>query len=143
VLCDKKKSVSDADLRALVRHKKKIEESTKYKLDRFYVHASNVLSATSTVRLTKADGTKVEDAAVGNGPVDASYNAINKLINPPSLTLEKYSINAVSEGKDTLGEALVKLKVEGEEDLVSGRGLSTDIVEASILAYLNALEKII
>ena len=76
-------------------------------------------------------------------PVDASYNAINKLINPPVHTLEKYSINAVSEGKDTLGEAMVKLKVEGEDDLVSGRGLSTDIVEASILAYLNALEKII
>ena len=143
VLCDKKKTVSDSDLRALVRHKKKIEENTKYKLDRFYVHASNVLSATSTVRLLLADGKTIEDAAVGNGPVDASYNAINKLINPPAHTLEKYSINAVSEGKDTLGEAMVKLKVEGEEDLVSGRGLSTDIVEASILAYLNALEKII
>jgi 2-isopropylmalate synthase len=143
VLCDKKKSVSDADLRALVRHKKKIEENTKYTLDRFYVHASNVLSATSTVRLKLADGKTIEDAAVGNGPVDASYNAINKLINPPAHTLEKYSINAVSEGKDTLGEAMVKLKVEGEEDLVSGRGLSTDIVEASILAYLNAIEKII
>ena len=143
VLCDKKKTVSDSDLRALVRHKKKIEENTKYKLDRFYVHASNVLSATSTVRLKLADGKTVEDAAVGNGPVDASYNAINKLINPPALTLEKYSINAVSEGKDTLGEAMVKIKTEDSNDLISGRGLSTDIVEASILAYLNALEKII
>ena len=143
VLCDKKKTVSDADIRALVTHKKRIVENTKCALDRFYVHASNVLSATSTVRLKLANGTTVEDAAVGNGPIDASYNAIRKLLNPPAHTLEKYSINAVSEGKDSLGEALVKIKLEDSDDLISGRGLSTDIVEASILAYLNAVEKII
>lgn len=143
VLCDKKKTVSDADIRALVTHKKRIVENTKCALDRFYVHASNVLSATSTVRLKLANGTTVEDAAVGNGPIDASYNAIRKLLNPPAHTLEKYSINAVSEGKDSLGEALVKIKLEDSDNLISGRGLSTDIVEASILAYLNAVEKII
>ena len=143
VLCDKKKTVSDADIRALVTHKKRIVENTKCTLDRFYVHASNVLSATSTVRLKLANGTIIEDAAVGNGPVDASYNAVRKLLNPPAHTLEKYSINAVSEGKDSLGEALVKIKLEDSDDLISGRGLSTDIVEASILAYLNAVEKII
>lgn len=143
VLCDKKKTVSDSDLRALVTHKKRVVENAKYRLDRFYVHASNVLSATSTVRLKLANGTTVEDAAVGNGPVDASYNAVRKLINPPAHTLEKYSINAVSEGKDSLGEAMVKIKTEDSDELISGRGLSTDIVEASILAYINALEKII
>ena len=143
VLCDKKKNISDSDLRALVTHKKKDTENAKYSLDRFYVHASNVLSATSTVRLKLTNGSTIEDAAVGNGPVDASYNAVRKLINPPAHTLEKYSINAVSEGKDSLGEAMVKIRVEGSDDLVSGRGLSTDIVEASIIAYINALEKII
>ncbi len=141
VLCDKKKTVSDADLRALVSHKQRVEKDTKYKLERFYVHASNVLSATSTVKLTLSDGTAIEDAAVGNGPVDASYNAVAKLINPPPHTLEKYSINAVSEGNESLGEAIVKIQTEDGE-LVSGRGLSTDIVEASILAYINALSKI-
>lgn len=142
VLCDKKKTVSDADISALVAHKKIVSEDTKYKLDRFYVHASNVLSATSTIRLKLSDGTTIEDAAVGNGPVDASYNTINKMINPPAHTLEKYSINAVSEGKDTLGEAMVTLKTE-DGNMVVGRGLSTDVIEASILAYLNAIDKII
>ena len=142
VLCDKKKTVSDADISALVAHKKIVSEDTKYKLDRFYVHASNVLSATSTIRLKLSDGTTIEDAAVGNGPVDASYNTINKMINPPAHTLEKYSINAVSEGKDTLGEAMVTLKTE-DGTMVVGRGLSTDVIEASILAYLNAIDKII
>lgn len=142
VLCDKKKTVSDADISALVAHKKIVSEDTKYKLDRFYVHASNVLSATSTIRLKLSDGTTIEDAAVGNGPVDASYNTINKMINPPAHTLEKYSINAVSEGKDTLGEAMVTLKTE-DGSMVVGRGLSTDVIEASILAYLNAIDKII
>ena len=89
-----------------------------------------------------SDGTTIEDAAVGNGPVDASYNTINKMINPPAHTLEKYSINAVSEGKDTLGEAMVTLKTE-DGNMVVGRGLSTDVIEASILAYLNAIDKII
>lgn len=142
VLCDKKKTVSDADISALVAHKKIVSEDTKYKLDRFYVHASNVLSATSTIRLKLSDGTTIEDSAVGNGPVDASYNTINKMINPPAHTLEKYSINAVSEGKDTLGEAMVTLKTE-DGTMVVGRGLSTDVIEASILAYLNAIDKII
>ncbi len=137
-LCDKKKMVNDRDVEALVHNK--AVTSSKYTLDRFDVHAGNVTTATCTIRLKK-DGEVLEEVSLGDGPIDAAYNAIDKIILPPAHTLDKYSINAVSEGKDTLGEVIVKLK--SESGVVNGRGLSTDIIEASILAYLNAVDKLL
>lgn len=138
-LCDKKKSVTDSDLEALVHHKTVTEN--RYKLDRFEVHACNVTTANCTVRLKKDDEI-FEEIALGDGPIDAAYKAIDKIMNPVPHVLEKYAINAVSEGKDTLGEATVRLKTEDGRK-VNGRGLSTDIIEASIAAYLNAVNKLV
>ena len=134
-LCDKKKVVNDFDIEALISQKS--ESENKYKLDRFDVHAGNHTTATCTIRLSDGENKVIEDVCLGDGPVDAAYNAIDKIINPPSHTLDTYNIRAVSEGKDTLGEVLVRLKTD-DNKIYNGRGLSTDIIEASILAYLNA-----
>lgn len=137
-LCDKKKTVTDSDIEALIHHKDIVE--SKYKLDRFDVHAGNMTTATCTIRLN-LDNEVFEEVSMGDGPIDAAYNAIDKIMHLPEHTLEKYIINSVSEGKDTLGEVVVKVK-SGDET-INGRGLSTDIVEASILAYLNAANKLV
>lgn len=138
-LCDKKREVNDFDIEALISLK--TTEEARYTLDRFDVHAGNHTTATSTMRLKMDGDTVIEDVCLGDGPVDAAYNAIDKIISPPEHTLDMYNIRAVSEGKDTLGEVLVKLKTK-DNKIYNGRGLSTDIIEASILAYLNAVNKL-
>ncbi len=138
-LCDKKKTVTDSDIEALVNHKN-VADAHKYKLDRFDVHSGNMTTATCTIRLTHEDEV-LEEVSMGDGPRDAAYNAIDKIMKLPAHTLEKYVINSVSEGKDTLGEVVVKIK--SGDNTINGRGLSTDIVEASIFAYLNAANKLV
>lgn len=141
VLCDKKKDVTDADLEALVTHSatEDAETADGYKLDWFAVHTSNFTTATSTVCLKLGDE-KFEDVCLGDGPVDAAFQAIDRIVKPVEHTFELYRINSISQGKDTLGEVSVKLTAENRT--FSGRGLSTDIIEASILAYISAVNKL-
>ena len=136
-ICDKKKTVNDRDLEALVSAK---NVSGIYELDRFDVHAGNYTSPTCVIRL-KRDGEVFEEVSLGDGPIDAAYNAIDKIMKLPPHRLENYSIRSTSEGKDTLGEVLVKISCDGE--VYNGRGLSTDIIESSILAYLHAANKFV
>lgn len=142
VLCDKKKTVSDADIEAIVMHKTSSEtavDENKYSLDWFAVHTSNFTTATSTVCLKKGDE-KFEGVSLGDGPIDASFKAIDTIIKPAEHTFDIYTINSTSEGKDTMGDVSVKISAMGRS--FSGRGLSTDIIEASIKAYLAALDKL-
>lgn len=141
VLCDKKKVVNDEDIVAIVTHSATAddEQVDGYKLDWFAVHTSNFTTATCTVSL-KLGEEKFEDVCLGDGPIDAAFNAIDRIIRPVPHTFELYRINSVSSGKDTLGEVHVKL-IAGDRTF-SGRGLSTDIIEASILAYLSACNKL-
>lgn len=139
VLCDKKKTINDADLEALVTHNTREEPAQDgYQLDWFAVHTSNFTTATSTISLVR-NGEKFKEVCLGDGPVDAAFKAIDKIIRPVEHSFEIFSINSVSEGKDTLGGVTVKLSAGGTQ--FSGRGLSTDIIEASILAYLAAANK--
>ena len=139
VLCDKKKSINDADIEAIVMHRSRTDESVSgYELDWFAAHTSNFTTSTSTVCL-KLDGEKFEGVALGDGPIDASFKAIDGIVKPGEHTFDIYSINSISEGKDTLGDVTVKLSAGGRS--YSGKGLSTDIIEASITAYLTALNK--
>ena len=141
VLCDKKKTINDADIEAIVLHKTSAhdaDEAEGYALDWFAVHTSNFTTATSTVCLKKGEE-KFEGVSLGDGPIDASFKAIDGIINPPEHTFDIYTINSISEGKDTLGDVSVKLK-SGNRTFV-GRGLSTDIIEASITAYITAVNK--
>jgi 2-isopropylmalate synthase len=96
-------------------------------------------TATAVVVLRKGEE-RFEEVALGDGPIDAAYKAIDKIIQPPAHSLENYGIHSVSEGKDSLGEVIVSLKMA--DRLFNGKGLSTDIIEASILAYINAVNKL-
>jgi len=137
-ICDKKKVITDSDLEAIIANKAYVDNL--YRLDTFDVHSGKNSSSVCVLRLKK-NSEIIEDVSLGDGPVDAAYNAIDKIIGAPNSTLEQYSIHSTSDGKDALGEVIVKLRYEGQ--LVTGRGLSTDIIESSILAYLNAVNKLL
>lgn len=141
---DKKKFVYDDDLGALVDGQMtKVPET--WVMEYINVTSGNHTVPTATVRLKKvATGrskkeTVLEDAGVGDGPVDAALKAIDRLTETRG-SLKDYSIRAVSQGKDALGEVSVKVDF-GDGDLVTGKGASTDIIEASARAYLNAVNR--
>lgn len=135
-LADRKKDVSDLDLRALVELDQ-FEIPVDYEFDSFVINSGNKMTATAVVKLIH-DGQTVEEAATGDGPVDAAFNAIERCIGE-SFTLEDYIVRSVTGGKDAQGEVVVKLSKD--EKNVKGRGLSTDIVEASVKAYIDAINR--
>lgn len=138
VLADKKKLVYDKDLEALVEEKTMTIKEF-YKLNQFVINSGNTITSTATVRLVK-DGDEIEEVATGHGPVDAAFKAIDRIVGN-GFTLEDYSLNSVTEGEDAQGEAVVKIKLE--EYIYNGRGVSTDVIEASIKAYVNAINKML
>ena len=143
VVCDKKKNITDADLEAIVTHNTNqvyADDEDGYKLDWFQLSTSNFTTATCTVSLEK-DGEKSQDVALGDGPIDAAYNAIDNIIKPSEHTFYIFNIQPISEGKDTLRD--VTVKVNAYRRTFTGRGLSTDIMDASINAYLKALNRMI
>ena len=140
-LCDKKKDVTDADIEAIVTHNTVRQEEIVdgYVLDWFSVHTSSLTTATCTVSMKK-DGEKFESVALGDGPIDAAFKAIDQIVKPHNHAFENFTIHSISEGKDTLGDVIVKLSMDGQ--YFTGKGLSTDILEASIVAYINAINKL-
>ena len=140
---DKKKFVYDDDLTALVEgHITEVQET--WSLDYLSVTSGSHTVPTATVRLKKAAGKKAEsevlqDAGIGDGPVDAALKAIDRLTKTHGQLME-YSLRAVSQGKDALGEVTVKVNF-GDGGLVTGKGASTDVIEASARAYLNAVNR--
>jgi 2-isopropylmalate synthase len=138
-LADKKKNVTDDDIRALIEEKL-IRMPEVFVLDAVQLSYGNQSTPTATVRLHKIDGSVIEEAAVGNGSVDSIYKAIDKATQE-EVELEDYSIKSVSHGKDALGDVHVVLR---QNDIsVHGRGISTDILEASAKAYVDAINRLI
>jgi 2-isopropylmalate synthase len=137
VLADKKKVVSDGDLDALVAMKLEPSEQH-YKLDNFVINSGSKITATATISLQVGDEV-IEKVSGGDGPVDAAYKAIDSKIEK-KIALEDYSLRAATEGEDALGEVIVKLSLD--EKKAVGRAVSTDIIEASILAYLNGVNNL-
>jgi 2-isopropylmalate synthase len=135
-LADKKKEVTDEDLVAIVEEALNLIKEF-YKLEYMQTTSGNKTMATATVQL-RHDNKSDVDSAVGDGPVDATYKTIERITGIAGKLLE-YSINAVTIGEDAMGEAFVKLQFK--DDVIAGRGLSTDVIEASAKAYLNALNK--
>jgi len=135
VLADKKKVVSDRDIEAMIVGSAAAVPET-YKLDRWVVNSGSSLSATSTIRLLHKDGTHHEEVAVGDGPIDAAFKAIDRIIGKQP-DLETFELGAVTGGEDAQGEATVKISWDGRR--WNGRGLSTDIIEAAIKAYVAAI----
>ena len=101
--------------------------------------SSNVLSAMSQVTL-KTEGETICGVSAGDGPIDSAFRAIEQCVGH-HYELDDFQVQSVTEGKEALGSALVKLRYNGK--LYSGNGTSTDIVAASIRAYINALNKIV
>ncbi|HOJ48317.1 MAG TPA: 2-isopropylmalate synthase [Bacillota bacterium] len=137
-LCDKKKYVSDSDIEAIVYNKER--SAGGYKLEYFDVHTSKNATSTCLIKLSRNSEVK-EAVSLGDGPINAAYNAINQITGNICEELVNYDIHSVSDGNDALGEVTVKLK-KGERT-VTGRGLSTNIIESSILAYINGINKLI
>jgi 2-isopropylmalate synthase len=140
---DKKKFVYDDDLTALVEGQI-TEVPETWSLDYLSVTSGNQTVPTATVRLKRvgvANGENAlcQDAGIGDGPVDASLKAIDRLTKTKGRLID-YSLRAVSQGKDALGEVTLKVDFGGGE-LVTGKGASTDIIEASARAYLNAVNR--
>lgn len=140
-LTDKKKEITDEDLIAIVENEVLTVPET-YSLDYLHISSGTKLIPTAALRLNREEE-KIEEAACGDGPVDAIYKSIDK-ITGITCTLQHYTLHAVTGGKDALGEVTVKVKPnDGNKKTYLGRGVSTDILEASAKAYLNAVNKIV
>ena len=139
-LCDRKKTITDYDLEALAVHRLSgVSAKPGYKLERFTVNSGNYVTSNAVVSVLN-NGERTEEVAIGDGPIDAAFNAVDKLIPAPAHSLEDYALQTISEGKDAQGEAIVKIRCG--DRVVTGRGLSTDVIEASILAYVNGMNKL-
>lgn len=138
-LCDKKKDITDSDIQALVNNTFSAPVEEKYRFIAFKVATKGKSGVEGTICL-RHENTFIERTYCGDGSIDSLYAAIDQIIDAPDHVLEKFAINAVSEGRETLGE--VTLKVRCKDEVYSGHGLSTDILEAAIIAYLDAVNRV-
>jgi 2-isopropylmalate synthase len=139
ILADKKKELMDEDLIALIENRIIKNETVFYNLVHLYISYSNNGTPIALVGLKLHDGTYTEEAAKGNGSIDAIYKAIDNVVEE-QVELVDYKITSVTQGRDALGEVFVRIKQR--DIIVQGRGISTDILEASALAYIDALNRI-
>lgn len=137
-LADKKGQVFDYDLEALVFISKQQEEHDHFSLDYFSVQSGSSVMATASVRLNCGDEVKSE-AATGNGPVDAVYQAINRIAGIP-VSMVKYQLSAKGHGENALGQVDIVAEYNGRR--FHGVGLATDIVESSAMALIHVLNHI-
>lgn len=135
-LADRKKVVFDRDIEALIADKPQVQPEW-YRLVYHQVVSGSQSTATATVRLETSNG-MVEQASCGDGPVDAMFKAIEQAVGF-SVALKDYQLKAVTAGEDALGEAAVW--IEGDGEVYLGRGLSTDVIEASARAFVAAINK--
>ncbi|MGM9662177.1 MAG: 2-isopropylmalate synthase [Oscillospiraceae bacterium] len=138
-LADKKKNVTGSDIEALVLSRRHDAPSV-CQLVSHVVNAGTGITNTSCIRLQR-DGETLEEVAIGSGPLDASFKAINRMLDM-DIKLDSFSLNAVTDGEDAVGEAVVKISDESGRTY-TGTGLSTDIIESSIRAYVNGINKMI
>ncbi len=137
-VADKKKQVYDEDLEIIMREATTAMPEV-WSLVSLQTTSGPQTMPTATVKLSR-EGEEYQDAACGNGPVDAACKAIER-ITGMEVTLEDYSLRSVSIGKDAMGEATVRVKSNGRETI--GKAASTDVVEASAKAFLNAVNRLL
>ena len=137
-LTDKKKTITCKDIEAIVNAKKYFNET--YKLKSFQINSGNNIVCTAAVEILKGEEVFAE-VSIGNGPVDAAFKAIEKSIGIRANLMD-YSIASVTDGKDALGEVTVKIADEKGQVFV-GKDISEDVMEASIRAYINGINKMI
>ena len=110
-----------------------------YHIESFVINTGNIITPTCHIRIRKGEDI-LEDVCIGDGPVDAAFMAIDRVIGK-HYELDDFQVRAVTEGREAMGETIVRLRNDGR--LYSGRGVSKDIVESSLIAYLNAINKIV
>lgn len=137
-LASKRKEISSKEFEAIIATSAMQVPST-YHVESYVSNSGNIMQSMATITLIK-DGEKFSGVATGDGPIDAAFKAIEQIIGH-HYELDDFKITAVTQGKEAVGEAIVKLRTEGK--LYSGSGISTDIIGASIRAYINALNKIV
>lgn len=138
-LADRKKSITDRDIVALAESRLNYVGDAQWTLEHFVVNSGNTMTSTACVALRK--GKKVvEEVETGNGPVYALVRAVEKIIHHP-FTLEDFALQAVTEHRDALGEA--RVTITDGSGLYRGRGVSTDIIEASLLACIAAANRML
>jgi len=135
-LADKKKEIYDEDLIAIVEDQGHLAHVAYTLVDLISTSGTHIAPQVVVTVLHK--GKKQSKESTGDGPVDACYKAI-ELVTKLKTDLLDYSIKAVTQGKDALGDVTVKVSIKGE--MIIGRGASTDIIEASAKAYINAINK--
>ena len=138
VIAAKKEKVSAKEMDAIVASAA-MQVPPTYKMDSYVVTSGNTISATAHLKLHKNEKV-LEGVSIGDGPIDASFRAVEQ-ITGQHFELDDFQIQAVTEGREAMGQTVVKLRSGGK--VYSGRGISTDIVGASIHAYINALNKIV
>jgi 2-isopropylmalate synthase len=138
-LADKKKDITDRDIESLIAEELRTVTEV-YHLDHVEVSCGDHNIPTATVRLIDPDGQTLADAALGTGPVDAVYKAINRIVGIPNR-LTEFTVKSITEGIDAIGEVLIRIESEGVT--YTGRGAATDIIVASAKAYMNALNRLL
>ncbi len=133
-----KKTVGERDLEAIVASVA-LQVPATYQLVNYVANIGNIISSSAQITLRSGEET-LQGIALGDGPIDAAFLALEKIIGR-HYELDDFQIQSVTEGTEAMGSALVKLRSEGK--LYSGNGISTDIVCASIRAYINAINKIV
>lgn len=137
-LADKKKDITDWDLEAIVNDE--IQQAPElFRLEHVQVSCGDHSRPTATVTLLTPEGEELIDAAIGTGPVDAVYKAINRVVDIPNQLIE-YSVKSVTEGIDAIGEVTVRLR--HDDRIFSGHAANTDVIVASSHAYMHALNRL-
>lgn len=134
----KKHFVGTRELDAIVASSA-MQVPVSYRLDNYVINSGNIITATANIMLDH-NGEKIRGVGIGDGPIDAAFLAIEQIIGH-HYELDDFQIQTVTEGRDAMGQALVKLRADGK--VYSGNGISTDIIGASIRAYISALNKIV
>jgi 2-isopropylmalate synthase len=137
-IADRKKTVYDADLETIMKDQISAGDG-EYALDAIQVVTGTNAVPTATVRLVKGDR-RIEESGSGDGPVDAAFKTIDRMTGA-RVELADFSLRAVTKGREALGEATVVVRAGGHS--VTGRGSSTDIIEASARAYVDAINKVL
>ena len=138
-LADRKREITDRDLEAIVSEQV-MQPEARYQLDLVQVSCGNALKPTATVTLTDQEGNQQTSVALGTGPVDAVYKALDSLAKEPNDLIE-FSVKSVTEGIDALGEVTIRLRSQGQ--IFSGHSADTDVVVAAAQAYVNALNRLV
>ena len=137
-LADKKKEITDWDLEAIANNEVH-QPPELFRLELVQVSCGDKSRPTATVTVRNPAGEELTDAAIGTGPVDAIYRAINRVVNVPNELIE-FSVQSVTAGIDAIGEVTIRLRYEGK--VFSGHSANTDIIVASAEAYISALNRL-